>query len=128
MPIHHMLYRCPRCGHDPLDGDKGRAKCSSTGTQFEQGRGAVIIVRPSGGLPKQCTTSNLLADVERLGGPSLSGPGRAQLGEASLFGRPESRSAGPRVMMSFAGKVRCSVFRNAFRGREEELSGLRERR
>jgi hypothetical protein len=85
MPIHHMLYRCPRCGHDPLDGHRGRAKCSSCETQFEQGRGAVIIVRPPGGPPKRCTASNLLADVERLGGPGLAGPGRAQLGGASLF-------------------------------------------
>ena len=96
MPIHHMLYRCPRCGHDPLDGHKGRAKCSSCGTQFEQGREAVIIVRPPGGPPERCMASNLLADVERLGGPGLAGPGRAQLGEASLsreariaFGRAE---------------------------------------
>ena len=81
MPIHHMLYRCPRCGHDPLDGHKGRAKCSSCGTRFEQGRGAVIIVRPPDGPPQQGTASNLLADVERWGGPGLG----AQLGEASLL-------------------------------------------
>jgi len=81
MPIHHMLYRCPRCGHDPLDSHRGRAKCSSCGTQFEQGRGAVIIIRPPDGPPEQSTASNLLADVERLGGPALG----AQLGERSLF-------------------------------------------
>jgi len=75
-----MLYRCPRCGHDPLDGHIGRAKCSSCGTQFEQGRGSVIIVRPPDGPPEQSTASILLADVERLGGPGLG----AQLDEASL--------------------------------------------
>ena len=86
MPIHNMLYRCPRCGHDPLDGHKGRAKCSSCGTQFEQGRGAVIIVRPPDGPPEQCTAGSLLADVGRLGGPGRAEPGfGAQLGEASLF-------------------------------------------
>ena len=81
MPIHHMLYRCPRCGHDPLDGYKGRGKCSSCGTQFEQGRGAVIIVRPPDGPPERSTASSLLADVERHGGPGLG----MQLDEASLF-------------------------------------------
>ena len=86
MPIHHMLYRCPRCGHDPLEGHKGRAKCSSCETRFEQGRGAVIIVRPPDGPPEQSTASDLLADVERLGGPGLAGSGLgAQPGEASLF-------------------------------------------
>ena len=86
MPIHNMLYRCPRCGHDPLDGHKGRAKCSSCGTRFEQGRGAVIIVRPPDGPPEQCTAGSLLADVGRLGGPGRAEPGLgAQLGEASLF-------------------------------------------
>ena len=86
MPIHNMLYRCPRCGHDPLDGHKGRAKCSSCGTRFEQGRGAVIIVRPPDGPPEQCTAGSLLADLGRLGGPGRAEPGLgAQLGEASLF-------------------------------------------
>ena len=92
MPIHHMLYRCPRCGHDPLDGHKGRAKCVSCGTQFEQGRGATIIVRPPDGPPEQSTASDLLADVERLGGPGIG----TQLGEEDLF--REARTAfGPNL-------------------------------
>jgi hypothetical protein len=76
MPIHHMIYRCPRCGHDPLDGQRRGAKCSFCATQFEQGRGAVIIVRPPDGPAEQSTASNLLADVERLGGAGFG----AQLG------------------------------------------------
>ena len=81
MPIHHMLYRCPRCGHDPLDRYKASAKCSSCGTQFEQGRGAAIIVRPPDGPPEESTASDLLVDVERWGGPGTG----TQLGEKSLF-------------------------------------------
>jgi DNA-directed RNA polymerase subunit RPC12/RpoP len=81
MPIHDMLYRCPRCGHDPLDGHEEGARCVSCGTQFEQGRGAVIIVRPPDGPLEQSTASDLLADVERLGGPVRG----TQLGEESLF-------------------------------------------
>ena len=75
-----MLYRCPRCGHDPLDGHKASAKCSSCGTRFEQGRGAVIIVRPPNGPPEESTASDLLVDVERWGGPGTG----TQLGEKSL--------------------------------------------
>ena len=69
MPIHDMLYRCPRCGHDPLVGRKGRAKCSSCGTRFRQGRGSVIIVRPPQGPPERTSASSLIAGVERMGGP-----------------------------------------------------------
>jgi hypothetical protein len=71
MPIHHMLYRCPRCGHDPLDGHKGRAECLSCGTSFEQGRGAVIIARPPGRPPDQTDARSLLAAVEEMGGPGF---------------------------------------------------------
>ena len=76
-----MLYRCPRCGHDPMGGHKGRAKCFSCGTRFEQGRGAVIIVRPPDGPPEQSTAKDLLADVKKLGGPGIGTP----LGEEGLF-------------------------------------------
>ena len=85
MPIHDMLYRCPRCGHDPLDGHKGRARCSSCGTRLEQGRGSVIIVRPLKGPPEQTSATSLLADMEKIGGPG-TGKGRGRdLGEESLF-------------------------------------------
>ena len=69
MPIHDMLYRCPRCGHDPLEGHKGRARCSSCGTRFEQGRGSLIMVRPPEGLAEQVSATSLLADLEKMGGP-----------------------------------------------------------
>ena len=87
MPIHHMLYRCPRCGHDPLDGHRRRAECSSCGTTFEQGRGSVIVVRPPDGPPEPATASSLIADLQRMGGP---GTGR-DVGAGSLV--RESRIA-----------------------------------
>ena len=87
MPIHHMLYRCPRCGHDPLDGHKRRATCSSCRTRFEQGRGSVIIVSPPDGPPEPTSASSLVADVERMGGPGaergdLSREGKIRFGRA----------------------------------------------
>jgi len=69
MPIHDMLYRCPRCGHDPLDGHKGRARCFSCGTRYEQGRGSVIIVRPPEGPLERLSAASLVADMDRMGGP-----------------------------------------------------------
>ncbi len=71
MPIHDMLYRCPRCGHDPLDGHRRGAKCSSCGTTFEQGGGSVIVVRPPDGLPEPTAASTLIADLEKVGGPGI---------------------------------------------------------
>ena len=68
MPIHDMLYRCPRCGHDPLDGHKGRARCFSCGTRYEQGRGSVIIVRPPEGPLERISAASLVADMDRMGG------------------------------------------------------------
>ena len=89
MPIHHMLYRCPRCGHDPLKGHKRRATCSSCGTRFEQGRGSVIIVHPPDGPPEPTAASSLLADVEKMGGAGIKkDPGKdvgEEVGEESLF-------------------------------------------
>ena len=115
MPIHHMLYRCPRCGHDPLDGHKGRAKCSSCGTRFEQGRGAVIIVRPPDGPPELSTASDLLAAVEKLGGPGVG----TQLGAESsfreariLFGRAEGHD-----VIRWRGEVLGFTERVSWKGR-----------
>ena len=68
MPIHHMLYRCPRCGHDPLEGRKGRAKCSSCGTRFEQGKGSLILMRPPQGPVEEASATSLIADLEKMGG------------------------------------------------------------
>ena len=83
MPIDDMLYRCPRCGHDPLVGHKRRAKCSSCGTGFEQGRGSVIIVRPPEGPPEQTSASSLIADLEEMGSEdSLFREARIALGKA----------------------------------------------
>ena len=72
MPIHHMLYRCPRCGYDPLNDHKGGAECLSCGTKFEQGRGAVIVVRPSDGPPEVTTAGRILVLLKKWGGPSVA--------------------------------------------------------
>ena len=37
MPLIYLLYRCPRCGHDPMDGEKDVAICPGCGVQFFRG-------------------------------------------------------------------------------------------
>jgi len=50
MPLVHLLYRCPRCGQDPLEGEKDEATCTACGTRYSRGgEGGLIQVRePSG--------------------------------------------------------------------------------
>ena len=86
MPIHQMLYRCPRCGHDPLGGRKRRAECISCGTRFEQGRGSVILVRPLEGPLERISATRLLADMEEMGGPGTLRERGKGPSEQSLFG------------------------------------------
>lgn len=81
MPIHTMLYRCPRCGHDPLDAPEGRTQCRACGTRFEQGRGGVIIVSPPSGPFERSTAGSLMDAVAEMGGSEADTEG----GQASLF-------------------------------------------
>ena len=50
MPLIYLLYRCPRCGQDPLEGEKDEATCSACETRYSRGgEGGLIRVRePSG--------------------------------------------------------------------------------
>ena len=60
MPIHHMLYLCPECGHDPLLGVARRAECRSCGAVFERGSGSTILVKSPGGPARVSTAKELL--------------------------------------------------------------------
>ncbi len=61
MPLVYLLYRCPKCGQDPLDGEKDEAICSSCGTRYSRGpEGGLIQVQESSGevweVPGHCLT------------------------------------------------------------------------
>ena len=50
MPLVYLLYRCPRCGQDPLDGEKDEAHCSACGTRYSRGgEGGLIRVQEASG-------------------------------------------------------------------------------
>jgi len=50
MPLVYLLYRCPKCGQDPLDGEKDNAICSSCGTRYSRGpEGGLIQIQESSG-------------------------------------------------------------------------------
>ena len=71
MPIHHMLYLCPECGHDPLRGVARRAECQSCGAVFERGRGSTILVTSPGGPTRVSTAKELLEATEARANASL---------------------------------------------------------
>ncbi|NNM04498.1 MAG: hypothetical protein HKO65_05295 [Gemmatimonadetes bacterium] len=50
MPLTYLLYRCPRCGNDPLEGSKDEANCPACGLAFARGGegGLIRILDPSG--------------------------------------------------------------------------------
>ncbi len=70
MPLVHFLYRCPRCGHDPLEGEGDQARCSACGTRFARGRGGglLTVVEADGG-SWEVPVAALGAALDALGGP-----------------------------------------------------------
>ncbi|MSR23048.1 MAG: hypothetical protein EXR92_05835 [Gemmatimonadetes bacterium] len=54
MPLRHMLFRCPYCGQDPVEGRGVSARCSGCGREFEPGNGATrIAVTDLGGATEE---------------------------------------------------------------------------
>ena len=66
MPIQHLLYRCPLCGHDPTTATSRGARCESCGTTFEQGRGAVVFVRSLDGEVEETSACVLIDAIDKL--------------------------------------------------------------
>ena len=70
MPIEHLLYRCPRCGHDPTMATPRGAWCESCETSFEQGSRSVVITHSADGKIEEYSVNTLMETIEKLGGPS----------------------------------------------------------
>jgi hypothetical protein len=66
MALVHLLFRCPRCGHDPMAGTKDKAECGSCGTAFSRGgEGALIRVVHSDGESWEVPSRALTLALER---------------------------------------------------------------
>ena len=70
MAIEHLLYRCPKCGHDPTMATQTGAWCKSCETSFEQGEGSVVITHSVDGKIEEYSVSTLMDTIEELGGTS----------------------------------------------------------
>lgn len=77
MALHHLLYRCPRCGADPTTGERDRALCPSCGRTYVRVReGRRIRILDREGRVENALVQTLVGDIERQGG-SLSVARRA---------------------------------------------------
>jgi hypothetical protein len=99
MPLTYLLYRCPRCGHDPMVGKKDDALCPSCGTSFSRGgEGGLIRVQESSGGVWELPGHLLTAAMERrpseeTGSPTASPTGSS--GESSGGSSGESSRGFP---------------------------------
>lgn len=65
MPLVHLLYRCPECGHDPMSGEGDTAWCITCGVRFQRGgEGGLLRVRDRHGALSQRPAATLARAVE----------------------------------------------------------------
>lgn len=70
MPLRTLLYRCPRCGQDPVEGRKDRVRCPGCGCTFERaGSRGRIRVEVTEEKTKEILASRLLEAIDAQGGP-----------------------------------------------------------
>lgn len=68
MGLTDLLYRCPRCGHDPTIPEGRTARCSGCGAVFSP-QGARIAVVPAAAPPTTATAAELAEALARMDGP-----------------------------------------------------------
>ena len=112
MALHHLLFRCPLCGHDPTQGERDAASCPECGTSFTRLRkgGEIQIVR-EGSEPEEARVEDLMEKIEAFGGALSSDTG--------ADGRIR-RSA--QVRMQVSGTEEPLRFRGSVLGFVEQLS------
>ncbi len=70
MPLTYLLYRCPRCGHDPVEGRGDAARCPACRTAFARvgGTGRIRVQDPAGE-SWDVAPAALVDAIDRHGGP-----------------------------------------------------------
>ncbi len=67
MPLRHVLYRCPLCGHDPTKGQGDAATCTACRATFTRAQRGVDV--GSGGELTNHTIAELVDRIRAHGGP-----------------------------------------------------------
>ncbi len=82
MSLTYLLYRCPKCGQDPLDGYKDECACPTCGTSYSRsGPGGRIRVVEADGTCWEVPSWRLTRTLEAIGGPHP----RARRGEGLSY-------------------------------------------
>lgn len=70
MALVDLLYRCPECGHDPMEGEGDEARCPECSRQYHRGDGRTTISISQTGHPSVDIPAAVLVErIERRGGP-----------------------------------------------------------
>lgn len=65
MPLLYLLYRCPRCGNDAMEGGGDEARCPACGTEYARGgEGGRLRVREKEGSEWSVASHRLAAAVD----------------------------------------------------------------
>lgn len=105
MPLAHLLYRCPRCGEDPVEGGKDEVSCPTCGAVFRRGgKGGRITVSVPGEGEWSVPSDRLSQAIAELGGPATraTDPG----GRISYAARVEVRRAQREDPVWYRGDLR----------------------
>ena len=68
MPLRHLLFRCPECGHDPTTGEKDRVRCPACGAAFARARQGSRIRVTRGDDTTVVAISHLVDRIRSAGG------------------------------------------------------------
>jgi len=71
LALKDFLYRCPGCGHDPMEGEADEARCSACGLVVDRNAAGATCLRvhgPSGALPSEVPAAHLADRIEAMGG------------------------------------------------------------
>ena len=69
MGLADFLYRCPRCGHDPMARKGSRVACPSCGAVFSPSTGGRILIEQADRSPALVPAKELGRILDSLGGP-----------------------------------------------------------
>ncbi|MCY3609962.1 MAG: hypothetical protein OXH51_00295 [Gemmatimonadetes bacterium] len=69
MALIDLCYRCPQCGHDPMDGEGDAVWCASCGIRIERSRGRLLLSLTEGDQQFDVSAADLCRRIDEHGGP-----------------------------------------------------------
>lgn len=103
MALHHLLFRCPYCGHDPLKGEGDRATCSACSRQYVRRRAGGTIAVHGASETVDVPIGELTHRIDEHGGALTSGVGAD--GRIHYSARATAQEADEDQPVRFRGQV-----------------------